>query len=155
MKDKIEKPNPIIVSIGGWEETLPDWLFKRIQAERMINGMSSMLVKDKTKSKELIEEVSDTEALVYLCTASSQKVLDSHHTNIYLYLTRKIMIEEKKITKENIKDFEFLNIEKLDEYEERALKDLKQHIFRSRGGKIKHPILSFLKEFQKECKKKD
>jgi len=154
MKDKIKKANPIIVALGGWEESLPDWLFNKIQAERMINGMSAFLIKDRQKKKEYSEKVSDTEALVYLCTSSSQKVLDSHHTNIYLYLTRKIMIEEKKITEENIKDFEFLNVEKLNDYEEMKLKELKQHIFNSRGGKITHPILSFLEIFQKECKEK-
>ena len=141
--------NPIVVADTGWAETLPNWLFSDIQAERLINGMCELLGK---KSLDYKESVGDSEVLAYLCSASSRGILDTHYTNIYMYLTKKVMLKLKRITEENIKEFDFLDVDKLSEYEEVLLNDLKRHLFNSRGGKIKHPILEFLKEFQKEVK---
>ncbi len=147
---EIEKPNPIIVADTGWAKTLPDWIYKEIQGERLINGMVELLGKGKQDYKN---SVSDCECLAYLITASNRAPMGSDFTNITCYLTYKVMIQKKRITKDLIPE-EFKEDYKkgLSDYENKLLDDLKQNIFRSRGGKIKHPILGFLKEFQKETK---
>lgn len=148
MKNKIDKPNPIVVADTGWAETLPDWLFKEIQAERMIRGMIDILGKE----KETYKDIGDCEVLAYLLTASIRAPLDNHHTNIHLYLTKKVM--RKRLCQEKINEMDFLDVDELSNYEKKLLNDLKYHIWKRRGGKATHPILSFLQEFQKEIKKK-
>ena len=149
---KIEKPNPIIVADTEWAKSLPDWLYEGIQKERIINGMYELIGKKELAPKE---SVGDYEVLTWLLTASNKAPLSSEFIKITCYLTYKIMIKKRKMNEDIIpEEFKRDYIKGLSDYEEKQLGDLKWKIFNSRGGKIKHPILSFLKEFQKQCKKK-
>lgn len=153
MKKSIENANPIIVADAEWAKTIPDWMYKEIQAERMINGICELMGNKKLDHKD---SVGDCEALVWLMTASSKAPLGAPFTKITIYLIAKVMLKTKRIKSE--KDlFDFLKDDYksgLTDYEQQQLDDLKYKIFNSRGGKIKHPVLGFLKEFKKVAMKK-
>ncbi len=139
---------PIIVADTSWAESVPAWLYKEIQAERMINSMCDLLTKNKMDHNQL---VGDAECVIWLMTASNKGPLDGDGTVIYLYLTAKLMLKTKKIP--DVKDLPDFLVEPyndgLTEYQQRLLSELKQKIYNSRGGKFNHPIIEMLKSFNK------
>jgi hypothetical protein len=70
--------DPIIVSPGGWGDTLPDWLKTAITLERMVGNVKAL------KGEEPIG--TDAEACAYLMTVSLTQPMDSDWTQIYLYV---------------------------------------------------------------------
>ena len=133
---KKEMKMPIIVAHGGWEETLPDWLFKEINAERITTALIDVIKPDNEQ-----EQVGECEVMAYLMTLCSLKPLPSDWTKIYQYLATQIMRRIRKIeVPDNIK------IEELTDYEIRQLKELKSWLFKQRGGKAKHSVVSAMKE---------
>lgn len=137
---------PLLVANVGWGETVPEWLKSEVQAERMINSMVDLMGKGKD---EVESKIGDAEVVVYLMTASLVAPIDREHTNIYLHLAGKVLKRTKRM-KEMPDD---IKIEKLSQDEEREFKELRQKIYRGRGGDFQHPVISFLKEFKKEVEK--
>ena len=81
--------DPIIVMPGGWGDTLPDWIKDAITVERLIENLKHLNGEEPTGT--------DAEAVAYLYTASLTAPMDRDWAEIYLYLTRKVMLQNKKI----------------------------------------------------------
>lgn len=106
----------------------------------MINGFVNIASKRKVEDWKT---VGNAEVVAYLYTHSLKASMSTEFTNIYLYLTTKLMKERKGVdVGEDIK------VKKLSEYEETELKILKQQIARARG-KVNHPLFDILKELKK------
>jgi hypothetical protein len=73
--------------------------------------------------------------------ATGRAPLDRDVTQIYLYLSTDVMRRIKKIEVP-----EDIRVDKLTGDEERQLKELKSWIFRTRGGKIRNPVLEAIDE---------
>lgn len=135
-----EKTNRLIVADSGWAETIPEWILKEIEAERMINGMVNITRKKKVEDWET---VGNAEVVAYLYTHSLRASMSTEFTNIYLYLTTKLMKDRKGV---DVPDD--IKTKKLTQQEESELKILKQDIARVRG-KINHPLFDILNELKK------
>ena len=83
--------DPIIVSPGGWGDTLPKWLKEAITLERLIENMVA------AKGGEMTG--SDAEACAYLYSASLEAPMDHDWSQIYLYIAGKVY--EKHRTKDS------------------------------------------------------
>jgi len=139
-----ENPNRLIVADRGWAETIPDWLLKEIEMERTIEAMAETLGKK-------IDEVGDAETIAYLYTLRLRCGLDQTFTQIYTYLTAKLM--KKRNPKNQLPDFMEKSFkEGLDDYESRQLSLLRQELKRKRGP-IYHPLFAALKQLGKEIRK--
>lgn len=135
---------PLVVADVGWAETLPEWLREEVSSERMILGLLS-----EASKKELTpdEQIGDAEVVAYLMTASMVAPIDRDFVDIYLHLTGKVMKKAK-----NVDMPDDMKMEKLTNYQESLLKDLKYKIWNGRGGKFKHPVIQMLDQLKKECK---
>lgn len=142
----MKNENRLIVADVGWAETIPQWLKDEIASERMINGMINIITKEK-------DSFSDAEMVVYLMTASNRAPLPHNLTEIYLYLTGKLLIKHKGLTKETLPDF-MMEISKkgLTEDQERELKDLRSQLLNTRG-KVNHPLFDVLTQLKGGNKK--
>jgi len=145
----MQKENRLIVADVGWAETIPKWLKDEIASERMINGLI-----DIATPKNTSQDVCDAEIVAYLMTASLRAPLGSDHTDIYLYISAKLMLKTKRILKEeDLPDF-MQEIYKtgLSEWKKTQLQDLRSSIGRARG-KVSHPLFDILKELKGGIKK--
>jgi hypothetical protein len=70
--------DPIIVSPGGWGDTLPEWLKNAITLERLAMNMKVLKGEEMTGT--------DTEACAYLYTAALTNPMDHDWGQIYLYI---------------------------------------------------------------------
>ncbi len=129
------KQNKIVVADKGWAETIPEWLKKEVEGERLMNSMVAMM-----EGKE--QKVGDAEACLYLCTLALSRPLDSDDCQIYMYLSTKLT------GRNNIQLPKELIVESLTEYQERLLNDLKYNLYKKRGGEIESPLLAMLKVFK-------
>ena len=73
--------DPIIVFLGGWGDTLLDWLKNAIILERLVGNMRAINGEEMTGT--------DAEACAYLMTASLTQPMDHDWTQIYLYIAGK------------------------------------------------------------------
>lgn len=137
-----KKENRLVVGDSSWAESLPDWLLDEIKAERMILGLVS-IAGTLTNS----EKVGDAEAIAYLMTASQRAPLPHNLTEIYLYLTTKVMKHRGTIIPDDIRKTE------LSRDQERKLQELKYMIYSKRGGDIQHPVLEVMRQLKKEVHK--
>lgn len=142
----MKQENKIMVADSGWAKSIPKWLLDAIGSERMINGMINIA----TDSKD---SFSDPEMVAYLMTASNRMPLSHDITQIYLYLTGKVMIKYQGLTKESLPDFmqEVFN-SGLNEDQKRELKNLKSDLLRKRG-EVTHPLFDALKMLKGGFKK--
>lgn len=131
--------NRLIVADIGWAETIPDWLKKEVESERMINGFVDVLDKG-------IKEVGDAEACLYLYTLNLKQPVSHEIGNIYIYLASKLCkkrgIKLESFMEQKVKDG-------LDSDEERELRILKQELWTKRGGKVQHPLFEMLNQMKK------
>ena len=132
------KKNRLVVADAGWADTIPEWLLEEVKAERMILGLASIM-------KE-IKEVGDAEACVYLYTLSLRQPISEQFIRIYFYLCTKLMEKRGKEVPEDVR------LKELEKEDEKALKELKQDLYKKRGGEIQHPLIEALKSLQKEVK---
>ena len=132
------KENRLVVADAGWADTMPEWLLEEVKAERMIFGLASI--------KKKIEEVGDAEACVYLYTLALRVPLTERFTRIYLYLCTILMERREKEVPKDIR------VRKLNKDDERELKELKNDLYKKRGGEIQHPLFEALKSLQKQTK---
>jgi len=135
------KENRLVVGSASWADTIPEWLLEEVKAERMINGLISLM-----KGGE--HKVGDAEVCVYLLTASLASPMSSEFTQIYLYTATKLM------TKRGMQVPEDVRVNELSEYETQELNDLKRRIYTSRGGDISHPLFEALKHLKRQNGKK-
>ena len=74
--------DPTIVFPGGWEDTIPDWLRQNVKLERLVECMKSHKGEEPTGT--------DSEATIYLYTASLCHPFSGDWTQIYLHVARKV-----------------------------------------------------------------
>jgi len=94
-------------------------------------------------------KIGDAEVAVYLMTASHRSMLSSEHTNIYMYLVTQLFKKRDKEVPEDIRKDE------LTEWEEHEFEELRDMIYHSRGGEIKHPLLNAMRQLKKDIKRKE
>jgi len=135
-----KKENRLVVGAREWADMIPDWLLEEVKAERLICGLACLMDGGRAK-------VGDAEVAVYLMTASHRGVLSSEHVNIYMYLVTRLFKERGKEVPEDIRRDE------LTEWEEHEFDELKDMIYRKRGGEINHPVLEFMRQFKKDIKR--
>lgn len=140
MRNNKMKKNRLVVGDINWAKDIPDWLLEEVKTERLILGLASLVNPDYPK-------VGDAEVIIYLMTASLRQSLSSEHTNIYLFLTTKIMKKRNQEIPEDIRK------EELSEWEKRCLEELQSMIYTKRGGDIKHPLLEAMREVKKQISK--
>ena len=115
--------DPIIVSPGGWGDTLPEWIKTSITMERMIMNMRALKEEEPTGT--------DAEACAYLYTAGLTAPMDSDWTQIYLYIASKTY--EKWRTKDSgVTMPEDIRVESLRDDQMADLNRLKAWIYRQR-----------------------
>jgi hypothetical protein len=73
--------DPIIVSPGGWGDTLPEWIKTQITLERLIENMKQAHGEQPSGT--------DAEATAYLYTASLTAPMDDDWVKIYLHVAGK------------------------------------------------------------------
>jgi hypothetical protein len=139
-----KEKNRLVVGSAEWADSIPEWLLEEVRAERLILGMCSI-------RKELAPEdaVGEAETAVYLMTASFRQPLSSEHTNIYVYLTAKLMKRKNGEDKPLDPMLEEALTRGLTDGEKDELRDLKRMIYDKRGGEIDSPILNMLKAMKK------
>ncbi len=79
--------DPILVFLGGWGDTLPEWLRSAITLERLEMNVRSLGGEEATGT--------DAEACAYLYTASLTAPIDSDWSQIYLYVASKTYSRHK------------------------------------------------------------
>ena len=108
--------DPIIVSPGGWGDTLPDWIKSQITMERLLENMKA--------SKGEKPTATDAEACAYLYTASLEAPMGSDWTQIYLYIAGKVVSRGRSA---EIPDD--IKVDSLTDYQRGLLRDLKSWIY--------------------------
>ncbi len=126
---------PIVLANIEWMP--PEKLLKEVSNERMINGLCDLIKPEFAK-----KSVGDAECLAYLIPQTGKASLPSNWVEIYLYLAGRVL--------KRWKQYDALpndcKVEKLDDYQEKRLKELRMWIYEKRGGKYQNPILSAIKE---------
>lgn len=153
----MKEENKLIVADQSWADAIPEWILKEISAERMINGIIGAVEPKKTAQDRVSSPnnaVGDAEIVAYLMTASFRAPLNSDFTDIYLYVSAKVMLRAKKIQKEeDLPDFMQEVYKKgLTEWQNSQLEKLRSDIGKTRG-KVTHPIFDVLKELKGGIKK--
>ena len=111
--------DPIIVSPGGWGDTLPDWIKDQITLERLIDNMKAL--------KGEKPSATDAEACVYLYTRSLEAPMDRHWMQIYLHVAGKVVSRGRDT---QIPDD--IKVDSLNDYQTGLLRDLKDWIYQQR-----------------------
>ncbi|MBA7675732.1 hypothetical protein ES703_83969 [subsurface metagenome] len=115
--------DPIIVSSGGWGDSLPEWLKTSITLERLVMNMRV--------NKGELPTGTDAEACAYLNTASFEAPFSHDWTQIYLYIATKVY--EKWRTKESgVTMPDDIRVEELNRNQMDDLNRLKAWIYRKR-----------------------
>jgi hypothetical protein len=112
--------DPIIVwPGGGWENTMPEWIKPAITMERLIENMKAL------KGEQPMG--TDAEVLAYMYPLSLERPLGSDWTQIYLYISSKVVARHK-----NTEIPEDIKVETLNDYQMSLLRDLKTWIYEHR-----------------------
>ena len=111
--------DPILVFLGGWGDTLQEWLKGAITMERLEMNMRTLKGEEMTGT--------DAEACAYLYTASLTAPMDHDWTQIYLYIADKVYSGWKKT--EMLED---IRVESLRDDQLRDLNRLKKWIYEQR-----------------------
>jgi hypothetical protein len=106
---------------GGWGDTLPDWIKEAITIERLIENVKHLKGEEPTGT--------DAEAVAYLYTASLTAPMDSDWIQIYLYLTRKVMLQNKKIEGDVPAD---IKVESINDHQQMELRRFKRWLYETR-----------------------
>ena len=133
-----QQENKLVVADSSWAENIPKWLIDVIENERIMNGMVNIA----TGSKD---SFSDAEMVAYLMTASLRAPITHNQTQIYLYLTGKVMIKHKGLTIDTLPDMMSEVLESgLNSDQEREMNELRSSLL-SKRGKVSSPLFDALK----------
>ena len=111
--------DPLIVMPGGWGESLPDWIKTAITLERLNENIKHSRGEEPTGT--------DAEVAAYLFTASLTAPMGNDWTQIYLYVSNKVMQRSKKV--EMTAD---IRVESISDYQQHKLDHLKRWIYDTR-----------------------
>lgn len=139
---KSKKSNSLVVGDREWAKSLPKWLLEEVKSERLISGLAGIMTDEPSG-------VGDAEVAVYLFTASLRAPLTHEDSEIYMYITTQLAKRRKTKLPKGMKK------EKLTEYEQSLLEQMRRMIYDKRGGEIEHPVLDMLRVMKKECKKQE
>lgn len=140
------KQNRLVVGDASWADMIPKWLLDEIGNERMLMGLVGIMKSDLAPS----DRVGDAEMCAYLMTASMRAPMPYQYTEIYVWLTARVM----ERTGKELPDFLEAKLKRgLTQDEERELRELRSQIYRSRGGEISHPLLDVLREMKRHPQK--
>jgi len=112
--------DPIIVWPTPWRDALPEWIKPAIIMERLIENMKALKGETPTGT--------DAEVLAYMYPRSLEAPLDSDWTQIYLYVSTKVMSRHKET--EIPAD---IKVESLNDCQMERLKELKDWIYEERA----------------------
>lgn len=112
---------------------------EKVKTERIVLGLASI-------ANPNIEKVGDCEVLIYLMPASLRAPLPHILAQIYLYLVTKVCGKNGKEIPSDIRKTELTTTE------EGELRELRDMIYRKRGGDICHPVLNMLRDLNLESK---
>lgn len=112
--------DPIVVYPGGWGDTLPPWIKEAIQTDRLIENIRML--------KEGEPTATDAEACAYLYTACLNFPFDDDWTQIYLYVTRQVMMRHRR----GVEVPQDIRVDKLTDQQRHDLRRLKDFIYRKR-----------------------
>ncbi len=141
---KKQKENRLVVGDASWAADTPEWVLEEVATERMMLGFAVLANKD----LPIEDRVGDAELVAYLMPASMRAPLGHTTTQIYLYVTTRLMERRGTPIPADVR------VETLRPDEERELRDLKHTLYRLRGGEIVHPVLDALRQLKKECGRK-
>ncbi|MBA7605054.1 hypothetical protein ES703_12182 [subsurface metagenome] len=111
--------DPIIVYPSPWQDTMPDWIKPAITMERLIENMKALKGEQPTAT--------DAEVLAYMYPRSLEASLGSDWTQIYLYISSRVVARHKETEiPEDIK------VESLNDYQAGLLRHLKDWIYEHR-----------------------
>ena len=110
--------DPIIVMPGGWRDTLPSWIKEAITIERLFENVKHLNGEEPTGT--------NAEAVAYLYTASLTAPMDRDWAEIYLYLTRKVMLQNKNIEGDVPPD---IKVESINDYQQGELRRFKSWLY--------------------------
>lgn len=136
-----QKENPIVVADREWAKDIPEWLMDEVKAERLVYGLASLMNGGRP-------QVGDAEVAVYLMTNALRQPLSSEYANIYAYLVTRLFRKKGKQVPEDIRT------EELTDWEEHEFRELKDMIYRRRGGEISHPLVEAMKQLKKDIRPK-
>lgn len=122
--------SPIVVSAGGWGDTIPQELKEHITLARLVKNME--ILKGGNK------EATIPELCAYLMTASLEAPLGEQWTRIYMFVTGEYMRKWGKKKEEEIPDF--MREVKLDDYDHSELRNLAEWIYRKRQEALKQKL---------------
>lgn len=134
-----QKENPIVVADREWAKDIPEWLLKEVKVERLVYGLASLM-------KRGTPQVGDAEVAVYLMTNALRQPMSSEYANIYAYLLTRLFRKKGKEVPEDIRR------EELTDWEEHEFRELKDMIYRRRGGDISHPLVDAMKQLKKDLR---
>lgn len=115
--------DPLVLPSPMWADTLPKWIKEAVIFERMIAEMEA--------AKTGVHLATEAEVVAHLYCAGLEAPLDYQFTNIYVYLVRRLLDRHKP----HGDGFKFPNdmiIEKLNNYEQNLLDDLRLKIYNTR-----------------------
>lgn len=142
------RENRLVVAPGGWAETIPDWLKKEVEFERLTLGLAGNIAELRGQP---IREVGDAEACLYLYTLSLSAPMGYHLGQAYIYLTAKLT---KRRNPSTVPDFAEKKLKAgLTPDEQRELTELKRELYRARGGEIHSPLLDAMRQLGKDIKR--
>jgi len=143
------KENRLVVAPGGWAESIPDWLKKEVEFERIALGLAGNIAELRG---DPIQEVGDAEACLYLYTLGLQAPLRYETSQVYIYLAAKLM-KRKSLDNQLDAFMEEALKAGLSVDERRELTELKRELYRTRGGEISHPLLDAMRQLGKDIKR--
>lgn len=139
--------NKLVVADVGWAETIPDWLKKAVEVERLVEGFANAAALTETNGG--VGQVGLAETCVYLYTASLSHPLSHDCAQIYFWVTGKVMgkkgVEVPYFAREVLE-------RGLDYDQQNQLDQLRQDLYRKRGGELRSPLFDALKALRKELK---
>jgi hypothetical protein len=116
--------DPIIVSPGGWGDTLPDWVKQAIKLERLMMNVKVVHGEQPTGT--------DCEAMAYLYTRSLEAPMGHDWSQIYLYIAGKCYERWGSIHGFKSSLPEDIRVTELDRNQMSDLNELKGFIYRAR-----------------------
>ena len=144
------RENRLVVADIGSADTIPEWLRKDVEFERLALGLAGNLAELRG---EPIREVGDAEACLYLYTLSLRAPMDHELTEAYIWLTAKLM--KRKNPDSELPDFMGAKLKAgLAPDEARELADLKRELYRARGGEIHTPLLDAMRQLRKDVQRR-
>lgn len=108
-----ELMRPVMVYPSPWRENNPEWLLKNIKLDRMAQLMRGVK-----------EEATDSECVYYMMPRTLEAPMDHSWAQVFLWVCKQVLGDRVP------KSEKWMSELKLDEWQERLLKDLKRWIYR-------------------------